>query len=86
MDGWVGGWVGGWMGGWVGGWMDGWVGGWMGGWMEARKSLGKSETSLKGDVLTISGSRYTTKNINTLKGDLHPKCFSRKNSVWWVFQ
>ena len=48
---------------------------------KARKSLGKSETSLKGDVLTISGSRYTTKNINTLKGDLHPKCFSRKNSA-----
>ena len=23
---------------------------------------------------------YTVKNINTLKGDLHPKCFSRKQS------
>ena len=46
----------------------------------ARRTLGKTETSLKGDVMTISGNRYTVKNINTLKGDLHPKCFSRKQS------
>ena len=46
----------------------------------ARRTLRKTETSLKGDVMTISGNRSTVKNINTLKGDLHPKCFSRKQS------
>ena len=46
----------------------------------ARRSLGKTETSLKDDDLTISGNRYTIKNINILKDDLHPKCFNRKRS------
>ena len=36
--------------------------------------------SLKGDVLIISGGKYTTGNLTTLPGDLHPKCFSRKQN------
>ena len=46
----------------------------------ARKSLGKKDVSLKGDVLIISGEKYTTGNLTTLPGDLHPKCFSRKQN------
>ena len=46
----------------------------------ARKSLGKKDVSLKGDVLIISGEKYTTGNLTTLPGDLHLKCFSRKQN------
>ena len=47
---------------------------------QARKVLGKKDTSLKGDVLTISGEKYTTRNLHTFRGDLHPKIFSRKQN------
>ena len=47
---------------------------------QARKVLGKKDTSLKGDVLTISGEKYTTRNLDTLRGDLHPKTLSRKQN------
>ena len=46
----------------------------------ARKWLVKKDVSLKGDVLIISGEKYTTGNLTTLPGDLHPKCFSRKQN------
>ena len=46
-----------------------------------RKSLVKKDVSLKGDVLIISGEKYTTGNLTTLPGDLHPKCFSRNRTM-----
>ena len=47
----------------------------------ARKSLGKKDVFLKGDVLITSGEKYTTGNLTTLPGDLHPKCLSRNRTM-----
>lgn len=46
----------------------------------ARSTVGRNAVSLKSDVLTISGSKYTVRNINRLTGELNPRCFTRKTS------
>lgn len=46
----------------------------------ARKSLGKHEVSLKGDILRISKDTYNVNNLHQLKGDLNPRSFTRKSN------
>ena len=54
--------------------------------LQARKTLGKQATSLKNDTLTVSGVKYTTKNLNDLPGDLSRRSFSRRaNDSMLVF-
>lgn len=43
-----------------------------------RATVGKKEVSLKNDVLRVSNQFYTVDNIDTLEGELHPRCFTRK--------